>query len=242
MRPCDEFLDLISAALDDELSAEENAALNEHLDQCCACRALFDDLRALHEASAHSEEIAAPDGFAQQVMDRIAAEPAQEDPARVVSFPSKRKIYYPWKKWAVSAAVVAVVVFGAYSLPGFFSMGGSAPSQESLARDQEMNGSTYSSLTDSADSVVMYDTDDSDNNQSAKDDSDFSAAPVCTLTFSVEAQPDGLDEFPFTEDEDGSLIYTVTAKYFYSLPDALFCSKPTSTSEDVTYLIYIKNS
>lgn len=241
MRPCDEFLDLISAALDNELSADDSAALNEHLNQCCACRALFDDLCALHDASVYAEEIAAPAGFAQQVMDRIAADPAQEKISRVVSFPSKRKVYYPWKKWAVSAAVIAVVVFGAYSLPGFFSMGGAnAPSQESLSRDQEMAGSAYNSLADSAadnDCSAVYDS--SEDSHSAKDDSD-SSTPVCLLTFSVEEQPDGLDEFPFTEDENGTLIYTVTAEYFFSLPDAPF-SKPSQTSEDVAYLIYIVN-
>lgn len=242
MRPCDEFLDLISAALDGELSADERAALNEHLNQCCACKALFDDLCSLHEATENIEETEAPAGFARQVMERIAAEPAQEAPSRIVSFPSKRKIYYPWKKWAVSAAVVAVVALGAYSLPGFFSMGGaSAPNRESLARDQDMTGSAYNSLTDSADSAVMYDNDDSAVDQSTKDDSDPSTAPVYTLTFSVEEQPDGLEEFPFTEDEDGNLIYTVTAEYFSSLSDSV--DKPldpfAALFGDSTYLICI---
>lgn len=73
MRSCDEFLDLISAALDNELSADESAALDEHLNQCCVCKALFDDLRQLHDAASNQEDIAAPTGFAQQVMSRIAA-------------------------------------------------------------------------------------------------------------------------------------------------------------------------
>lgn len=248
MRSCDEFLDLISAALDNELSADESAALDEHLNQCCVCKALFDDLRQLHDAASNQEDIAAPTGFAQQVMSRIAADPAQETP--MIPFPSKRKVYYPWKKWAVSAAAIAVVIFGAYSLPGFFSMGGSAPSAENgLAASydaiaDQSNASTAVKDSSDADYSTTEDAiiDKTADGQDADDvfvpDTDGSgSAPTYILNYSFEEQPDGLDEFPFTEDEEGNLTYTVPPDYFFSLSGFFDQSADTAT-----YLIYIAHS
>ena len=79
MRSCDEIVELISASLDGELSADEQTALDEHIARCPACSALLDDLRALHMAAADWEEVSAPAGFAEAVMSAIAAEaePAQ---------------------------------------------------------------------------------------------------------------------------------------------------------------------
>lgn len=245
MRPCDEFLDLISAALDNELSADDSAALNEHLNQCCACRALFDDLRALHDASVYAEEIAAPAGFTQQVMDRISADPTQETP--VIPFPSKRKVYYSWKKWAISAAAIAVVIFGAYSLPGFFSMGGSAPSTEKglvasydAIADQSnasttVKDSSYADYSTAEDAIIDKTAGDQDADDVFVPDTDGSgSAPTYILNYSFEEQPDGLDEFPFTEDEEGNLTYTVPPDYFFSLSGFFDQSADTAT-----YLIYI---
>lgn len=117
MRSCDEIVELISASLDGELSADEQTALKEHIACCPACSALLDDLRALHEAAAEPEEVPAPAGFAEGVMSAIAADPAQETADKVIPFAPKKAKPTPWKKWGMTAAAVAIVVLGAVSVP-----------------------------------------------------------------------------------------------------------------------------
>ena len=105
MRTCDETLELISAALDGALSDRDRAELDEHLSQCPACSALFEELRELHDQTAALEDVSAPAGFTGRVMDAIAADPAQERPENVIPFPAKKRSRAPWKGWAATAAV-----------------------------------------------------------------------------------------------------------------------------------------
>lgn len=123
MRSCDETLELISAALDGALTGEEQAALDEHLSRCPVCSALFAELSGLHTAAGELEDLSAPAGFADQVMARIAADPAQEQPGNVVPFPVKKSSRTPWKGLAVTAAMVAVVALGAATLSGHLGAG-----------------------------------------------------------------------------------------------------------------------
>lgn len=51
MRPCEDVLVLISAALDGELSVEESQELQAHLDACPTCSALYRELSGLHQAA-----------------------------------------------------------------------------------------------------------------------------------------------------------------------------------------------
>ncbi len=120
MRTCDEIAALLSASLDGELTAEEQAALDEHLAVCPACRALLEELRSLQTAAANMEEIPAPAGFAAAVMAAVAADPAQERADNVIPFASKmaRKRRKNWTRWVASVAAMAVIAVGAASLPG----------------------------------------------------------------------------------------------------------------------------
>ena len=71
---CEQMNGLLSAWLDGELSGNEQRQMQAHLEQCAQCRALFEQLQALHTSFAELEEIPAPDGFAEGVMDRVKAE------------------------------------------------------------------------------------------------------------------------------------------------------------------------
>lgn len=120
MRSCDEILELISAALDGELSGEEQAELDEHLSQCPACGALYAQLAGLHQAAAQLEEVPAPPFFAQSVMDAVAAESAKAAADKVVPLAKTKKktrASIPWKGWAATAAIAGVVILGASLLP-----------------------------------------------------------------------------------------------------------------------------
>lgn len=70
---CDRFLELLSARLDGALTEEEERELEEHLAACPDCRAVGAQLSALQGAFPELEEDAPPEGFTQDVMDRIRA-------------------------------------------------------------------------------------------------------------------------------------------------------------------------
>ena len=151
MRSCDEIVELISASLDGELCAAEQAALDEHIACCPACSALLDDLRALHTAVADLEEVPAPTGFAEAVMSAIAAETEQKKPDNVIPFPAKKATRTHWKQWTVSAAAIAIVVLGAVSAP---SLMGNFAQKSAVAEDADMAYAVQDSLTAEAEAVM----------------------------------------------------------------------------------------
>lgn len=71
---CQRCYELISQRLDGELSEGEQQELESHLAVCPSCRALAQQLSGLHEDFSMLEEVPAPEGFAQGVMDRIRME------------------------------------------------------------------------------------------------------------------------------------------------------------------------
>lgn len=71
---CEQYLELISARLDGELTAQEEAALTAHLQECPACRAIANDLQTLHSALTQSGEVDAPPALSQTVMQKIKTE------------------------------------------------------------------------------------------------------------------------------------------------------------------------
>lgn len=147
MRSCDEILEWISTSLDGELSADEQAALDEHIACCPACSALLDDLRALHVAAADWEEVPAPAGFAEAVMSAIAAETVQGKPDNVIPFAPKKAKRNSWKKWGLSAAAIAIVVLGAVSAPSLLG-------NFNTAKNESMADMAYA-RDDSSAEVVM---------------------------------------------------------------------------------------
>lgn len=110
---CEQALETISAALDGELSGAEKEEWEEHLASCPACRALYDDLRAI-EADVLDSALDVPEGFHDRVMTAVAGEPA------VAPVRKKRS----WKGWGGLAAVAAVAVLAVG--PSLFSGGGNA--------------------------------------------------------------------------------------------------------------------
>ncbi len=126
---CDKYWELLSARLDGFLSAEEEGELDAHLAVCPDCRAAGAQLAALQGAFSELEEVEAPEGFAQGVMDRIRAE---EKPKVVPLFkrPQVRAL-------AGLAACVALAIglYGA-ALPQKGAEGG--PALNSFRRNVQM--------------------------------------------------------------------------------------------------------
>lgn len=104
---CDEAVVAISALLDRELSEEENLLLQQHLEQCESCRALFAQLQQI-ESELPELDADVPETLASIVMDRIHFEKARSAHRRF------------WLVAAAVAAALAVVVLssiGAIHLP-----------------------------------------------------------------------------------------------------------------------------
>lgn len=102
---CENAWEWISAALDGELTADEQAQLDLHLAQCSHCRALFDDLSAIHGACTHLE-VTPPPALRAQILDHL---PPQRQPAKVISI--------HWRRWAAMAAAFVFVAMAAWHLP-----------------------------------------------------------------------------------------------------------------------------
>lgn len=98
---CNEALELISLDLDGLLSDADRTRLEAHLDLCPACRSLSDELLALHAAMPQEE--APPEDFLDQVMAQIRRE-------KVVPLPKRGRS--PWRAWAATAAVFALILVG----------------------------------------------------------------------------------------------------------------------------------
>ena len=103
---CETIQEKISAFIDGELCDNDRLALMAHLADCPQCKAYFEDQLAIHEAMAELEE-AAPAGFAQGVMARVAATKQE-----------KRRPARHWTRWAAAAACCALAVLGVFATGG----------------------------------------------------------------------------------------------------------------------------
>ncbi len=89
---------MISALLDDELSAAEREALHAHMQDCPECRRMY----AAFAAIAGAEELEEPpEGMLSGAMFKI------RNPA-----PAAKKKTVRWRGWAGAAACLALVIFG----------------------------------------------------------------------------------------------------------------------------------
>ncbi len=106
MAYCENYIDLISAGLDGALSPAEQKELEAHLTECPACRALCDDLTALRAGLTGLPSVQPPADLTERIMEAVTAE-------KVVPLPVKKNLQ--WRKWMASAAVLAIVIAGAWS-------------------------------------------------------------------------------------------------------------------------------
>lgn len=97
MKECTSFEALLDPFVDGELSPEEMARVQSHLDQCPACRAYVDDALSIRAALGGWEETPVPEDFERRVMDAVRAHP--------------RRRRTPWKKVVLPlAACFAVAI------------------------------------------------------------------------------------------------------------------------------------
>ena len=127
---CTKYIELMSAVLDGECTAEERRALDAHLAVCPECAALFEILSANAKA-ARELDCEMPAGLKERILNNL---PAQEQP-------NKQGKVIHWKRWIPVAAAACLVLV--VSLVPFASRSGSAAPEAANA--------------DSASSSYVYD-------------------------------------------------------------------------------------
>lgn len=122
MKYCENFAALLDPFVDGELSPDEMARVQAHLDGCPACRAYVDDALAIRAAFPDAEDTPVPDGFAESVMARIRAETVSQ----------KRK-NRPWLKALASLAACCAIVLLAAPMFSHGSKTEAAPAEAPAA-------------------------------------------------------------------------------------------------------------
>ena len=89
---------LLDAYVDGELTPEEMAEVQAHLDRCPECQAYVEDALAMRAAFPTEDSLPLPEDFTKHVMEAVAKHPQ--------SRPKKQ----PWGKLAAAAACLAVLV------------------------------------------------------------------------------------------------------------------------------------
>jgi ferric-dicitrate binding protein FerR (iron transport regulator) len=114
---CEQALNLISAQLDGELTPDDQAVLEAHLQECAPCRATAEALQAqdadLRRAFAPRRQAAT--AVAERVIVQLRLRPADAPaPAPAAAAPGKRRFRLPWLPMLLSAAagfLIAVLIF-----------------------------------------------------------------------------------------------------------------------------------
>ena len=122
MKYCENFAALLDPFVDGELSPDEMARVQAHLDACPACRAYVDDALAIRAAFPDAEDTPVPDGFSESVMSRIRAETVSQ----------KRK-NRPWLKALASLAACCAIVLLAAPMFSHGSKTEAAPAEAPAA-------------------------------------------------------------------------------------------------------------
>ena len=108
MRSCEDFELLMNLSLDDILPSEERRPLEQHLEECQACRARYAQLRAMKEALAAMEE-PVPEGLHGQILDYVEKNCPESAPTvSAAPIPFHRRKWFRALTGAAACALIAV--------------------------------------------------------------------------------------------------------------------------------------
>ena len=138
MKNCEYYEELIGAALDGEITAEEDKELRAHLESCEACRSFYEAMQAISGTDDALGDV--PENFTANVMARVheAAAPA-EKPAK-----KKASIQRLVTRCGALAAAAAVAIWAGVTFSGTFAAKGA-----SSAAREESEIAMYSAAEDS---------------------------------------------------------------------------------------------
>lgn len=183
MKNCEYYEELIGAALDGEITAEEDKELRAHLESCEVCRSFYEAMQAISGTDDALGDV--PENFTANVMARVreTAAPAEK--------PVKRKagIARLVTRYGALAAAAAVAIWAGVTFGGTFAAKGAS----STARE-ESEIAMYSAAEDSAET------------ERAARDAAPAEAPVAPAGGRMMAAA------PDSAAVDGSVTVTVTAE------------------------------
>lgn len=139
MKNCEYYEELIGAALDGEITAEEDKELRAHLESCEACRSFYEAMQAISGTDDALGDV--PENFTANVMARVheTAAPAEKPAKKKVSI--QRLV----TRCGALAAAAAVAIWAGVTFSGTFAAKGAS----STARE-ESEIAMYSAAEDSA--------------------------------------------------------------------------------------------
>ena len=190
MPDCEKYFDLISAYIDGELTASEEAELNTHLASCSHCRAVYDALAGI-SGELRSDLADPPEDLSAKVMSSVRAESGY--PLAGVSREPKKRRAVIYRRAALAAACIAVVIFAVPTLSKFGRMGSTggadnmspapsaaydAKSDEALPMPAEMDADfpTYEAAFDEEEAVGEYEAEPASNGADGAKKSEMPAA------------------------------------------------------------------
>lgn len=138
MKNCEYYEELIGAALDGEITAEEDKELRAHLESCEACRSFYEAMQAISGTDDALGDV--PENFTANVMARVheTAAPA-EKPAK-----KKASIQRLVTRCGALAAAAAVAIWAGVTFSGTFAAKGA-----SSTAGEESGIAMYSAAEDS---------------------------------------------------------------------------------------------
>lgn len=112
MNGCEDFLELLDSFLDGELPPDQMLRVQSHLDACPACRDYVDGALTLRAAFPSVEDTDVPEGFAENVMERVRASTLK--PAAL----HRRRWMSAVAALAACCAIVILLRFGPVGMSG----------------------------------------------------------------------------------------------------------------------------
>ena len=112
MNGCEDFLELLDSFLDGELPPDQMLRVQAHLDACPACRDYVDGAFTLRAAFPSVEDTDVPEGFAENVMERVRASTLK--PAAL----HRRRWMSAVAALAACCAIVILLRFGPVGMSG----------------------------------------------------------------------------------------------------------------------------
>ncbi|MCI9349838.1 MAG: hypothetical protein HFF83_11515 [Oscillibacter sp.] len=162
MNGCEDFLELLDSFLDGELPPDQMLRVQAHLDACPACRDYVDGALTLRAAFPSVEDTDVPEGFAENVMERVRASALK--PAAL----HRRRWMSAVAALAACCAIVILLRFGPVGMSGGLS--------ENTAR-----------MEDTAESAVCEDTENvTEQDDGEVDDLDATASVESGASYNTD--------------------------------------------------------
>lgn len=148
MRDCDKYVEMISAMVDGELGAEQEAELRTHIDSCAECARIYDAFMGISDVL--GDDLAAPpETLAKGIMYKINLQKKGGATRR-----------FAFGRFTALAACLALALFGAahFGLLDGLKTGSAAPMQELRMADEKGDAMEAAPAAEPADSGSGADT------------------------------------------------------------------------------------